>query len=60
MEVIIDYGMKARDKLTGYEGAITAIIYYFDQKPRLFLIEGLDSTGRPVQHWVQENRIELI
>lgn len=60
MEGTIGYRTKVRDKITGYTGEITAVGYYFDYEPRRFLIEGIDSTGRPIEYWVREDRIELI
>ena len=48
MEGTISYRTKVKDVVTGYTGEITAVGYYFDRKPRTFLVEGIDNTGRPL------------
>lgn len=60
MEGTISYRTKVRDIVTGYTGEVTAVGYYFERKPRTFLVEGIDNTGRPIEWWVEEYRIELI
>ena len=60
MEGTIGYRTKVKDVVTGYTGEVTAISYYFERKPRIFLVEGIDNTGRPIEWWVEEYRIELI
>lgn len=60
MEGTIGYRTKVKDIVTGYTGEITAVGYYFDRRPRTFLVEGIDNTGRPIEWWVDEHRIELI
>ena len=60
MEETIGYRTKVKDVVTGYIGEVTAVGYYFEHKPRTFLVEGIDNTGRPIEWWVEEYRIELI
>ena len=60
MEGTITYRTKVKDVVTGYTGEVTAVGYYFERKPRTFLVEGIDNTGRPIEWWVEEHRIELI
>lgn len=60
MEGTIGYRTKVKDVVTGYTGEVTAVGYYFERKPRTFLVEGIDNTGRPIEWWVEEYRIELI
>ena len=60
MEGTISYRTKVKDVVTGYTGEITAVGYYFERKPRTFLVEGIDNTGRPIKWWVEEHRIELV
>ena len=60
MEGTISYRTKVRDIVTGYTGEVTAVGYYFERKPRMFLVESIDNTGRPIECWVEEHRIELI
>lgn len=60
MENTISYRTKVKDVVTGYTGEVTAVGYYFDREPRRFLVEGIDDTGRPIDWWVREDRIEII
>lgn len=50
---------KVRDKLTGYEGVITAKAQYVDQPDR-YLVESIDNTGRPIEWWIAIDRLEHI
>lgn len=52
-------GKKARDTLTGFEGEITAYVMYRNSVDRV-MVEGLDSTGRPVEWWFDFERITLL
>ena len=47
------------DYVTGLKGIITARAEYID-RPNHYLIEGMDSTGRPIEAWFPEDRISLI
>ena len=49
MEETIGYRTKVKDVVTGYIGEVTAVGYYFEHKPRTFLVEGIDNTGRPIE-----------
>ncbi len=60
MENTISYRTKVKDVVTGYTGEITAVCHYFDREPRNFLVEGIDDTGRPINLWIREDRIEII
>lgn len=52
-------GKTGRDTVTGFQGLITG--YWISQTgcDRL-LLEGIDTTGRPVDFWADRERIELI
>ena len=52
------FEMKARvvDTLTNYSGTITARAE-FNEHPNKYLVEAIDSTGRPIEWWVDENRL---
>lgn len=52
-------GKKAKDTLTGFEGEITAYVMYKTHVDRVML-EGVDSTGRPVEWWFDFERITLL
>lgn len=58
--VRFEYGDKVCDTLTGYEGRITAICSYYGTKPDQYLLESIDSTGRPVDWWIEEERLEAV
>ena len=55
---VFEYGDKVRDMLTGYEGRITAMCSYYGTKPDQYLVESIDSTGRPCDYWIEEERLE--
>ena len=45
-----------RDKVTGYSGRITALASYVSGETR-YLVENVDSTGRPIEFWYDESRL---
>lgn len=45
------------DKVTGYEGKVTAVCSYYGERPQSYLVESVDSTGRPIEQWVDEQRL---
>ena len=51
------FGEKVREILTGYVGKITAVAEYDTGEIR-YLVEGLDNTGRPMEFWYDEKRLE--
>lgn len=51
------YGDLVCDTLTGYYGKVTAKCSYYGKKPKQYLVERSDSTGRPVEQWVEESRL---
>ena len=59
MEIKFEYGQNVTDKVTGYRGIITTVGYYYGKRPAQYMVEGIDTTGRPVEWWVQEDRIEV-
>ena len=54
----IQLGAKVKDSVTGFVGTVTARCEYLDDDPRL-LTEGIDNTGRPIEHWIKESRAEV-
>ena len=52
-----DQYMRVMDVVTRYEGEITAVAYYYDRDQIQYLVEGIDSTGRPIAEWVDERRL---
>lgn len=46
-----------RDAITGYTGTITAYAVYATGEERC-LVEGIDTTGRPIEWWLDVKRIE--
>lgn len=55
----ITLGMTAVDKVTGMEGTITAKCQYLTKRPVQFLLESRDTTGRPIEWWVDCDRIVI-
>ena len=45
------------DKVTGYDGIITARAEYCYNSSNQYLVENTDNTGRPVDVWVAEDRL---
>ena len=59
IEPIFKYGEEVVDKLTGLTGKVTAYGFYYGKHPDSYLVESIDSTGRPISHWVDEDRLRL-
>lgn len=53
---MINLGSMVKDKETGFEGRVTARAEYLYDNTRV-LVESVDSTGRPVEWWYDENRV---
>ena len=53
----LELNIKAKDKVTGYSGRITARAEYVTGETR-YLVENVDSTGRPTEFWYDESRLE--
>lgn len=58
MDIKYNYGQKVVDKLTRYRGKVTAVAYYYGKRKAQYLVESIDSTGRPIAEWVEEERLE--
>ena len=52
-------GKQVKDTLTGYSGKVTAVALYLTGETRL-LVEGIDTTGRPIEWWLDEKRVAVI
>ena len=50
-------GVRVEDLVTHYKGRITARAEYL-YGPNTYLVEGVDTTGRPIEFWVPEDRLE--
>lgn len=57
---VIDYGEEVFDKVTKYCGKVTGYVHYFDRKPGQYLVESIDTTGRPIEEWIEEGRVEKV
>ena len=45
--------------VTGFCGRVTGYVhYYLDRRPGQYLVESVDATGRPIEEWVDEYRLE--
>ena len=54
------YGYKVKDKVTGFTGIVTGYVDYYRKRTNQMLVESIDKTGRPVEHWVDVNRIVVL
>ena len=58
METKFSLGDKVKDKITGYKGTTTSVCFSIN-KPVSYLVEGIDTTGRPISDWIDEHRLKL-
>lgn len=47
---------RCKDEVTGFEGTCTACARYLTGNDRV-LIEGIDTTGRPIEEWFDIDRV---
>lgn len=53
----LNYGDKAKDKITGYEGTVTGYIDYYGMRPGKYILESMMKEGYAYSQTVDENRI---
>ena len=53
----LNYGDKAKDKITGFEGVVTAHISYFGMRPDQYILESMTKEGYTYSQSVDENRL---
>lgn len=58
MEMKFSLGDRVKDKITGYKGTITSVCFSIN-KPVAYMVEGIDTTGRPIGDWIDEHRLKL-
>lgn len=58
METRFSLGDRVKDKITGYKGTITSVCFSIN-RPVSYLVEGIDTTGRPISDWIDGRRLEL-
>jgi len=51
------YGELVSDSVTGFTGKVTGFAYYYEKSPCSFRVEAIDTTGRPIDIWVEEQRL---
>jgi hypothetical protein len=49
-------GETVKDINTSYSGKITARCEYITDR-RSYLVENIDNTGRPIEWWIEEERL---
>lgn len=55
-----NFGKRGRDKVTGFEGVITAITYYMYGCAQVLLIPTVDKEGKKREgEWFDEGRIDI-
>lgn len=55
---MLDFGTTVTDTNTGYSGKITGRAEY-DTGDILYLVENLDSTGNPIERWINVKRLSV-
>ena len=55
---MFDYGQRVYDKMTDFCGRVTGYVHYYGRRPGQYLVESVDTTGRPIEEWVADYRIE--
>ena len=53
------FGEKVKEDVTGFTGVVTAYAVYSTGEIN-YLIEGMDTTGRPAEFWYNENRLRSV
>lgn len=51
-----ELGAKVADRVTDFKGLVTARAEYLYGEPRV-LVESVDTTGRPIEFWYDEERL---
>ncbi len=59
MNIKFNLGSMVKDAVTGYGGRVTALAVYLTGEIQ-YLIENVDNTGRPIEQWVNEQRLNAI
>lgn len=54
----IELGAKVKDLETGFKGVVTCRAEYLYHSPKV-LVENIDTTGRPIEWWFDEERVYL-
>lgn len=52
-----NFGVEVIDNTTGYCGKITGRAEY-DTGEILYLVESLDTTGNPIERWINAKRLD--
>jgi hypothetical protein len=55
----LELGNIVVDETTTLEGKVTGRVEYL-HAPNGYLVEGIDSTGRPIAEWITEVRLSII
>lgn len=56
---MFELGTKVKDQITKFSGIVTARTVFLNSEPRI-MVEGMDTTGRPIEWWFDEERLEEI
>lgn len=56
---MINLGVLVIDPETGFKGKVTARAEYLYGEPRV-MVENVDATGRPIEWWFEESRVEML
>lgn len=54
---MFNYGDKAKDKITGFEGIVTGRIDYYGMRPDQYILESMTKEGYSYTQTVDVNRL---
>lgn len=57
---MLDENTVVVDVVTGYTGKVTGHASYYGNRPEAYLVENVDSTGRPIEMWIDANRLQIL
>lgn len=57
---MIELGDKVKDKITGFEGIVDATTRFLSGCVRVLVVSPKLKDGSPVDHWFDEDRLELV
>ena len=56
-ETKFNYGDKVKDVITGCNGTVIGVAFYYDKETTRYLVSYLSSTDALNEDWIAENRL---
>lgn len=57
--ITIELGMKVKNIDNGFVGTVTGVCYYLHRETQ-YLVEDIDTTGRPMSEWCSFDQLKII